>query len=258
MGVFSATSVTYKIIMKKPVRISIPTPCHENWQDMKPVERGRFCDSCQKKVHDFTASPDKVILEAFAKDSRLCGRFRVDQLDRELIIPKEKSTIWTAVSAAVISFLALGNYPASAQEPVSTEQHENENYALGKYAAAPQKMIVSGVVSDEGGPLPGANITITGKESQVSADIDGFYQIEVIPGEVLEFQFAGYDTQRITVSVNNSINVILSYDARPTQTGSYGYIKINPVPQQTNTTDCMTENRTFFGRIFQRIGNLFK
>lgn len=35
-------------------RIQLPQPCHENWENMVPNEKGRFCDNCNKTVHDLT------------------------------------------------------------------------------------------------------------------------------------------------------------------------------------------------------------
>lgn len=36
----------------KSYTIQIPTSCQEKWDEMLPVEQGRFCLSCQKKVID--------------------------------------------------------------------------------------------------------------------------------------------------------------------------------------------------------------
>lgn len=83
---------------------------------MTPADRGRFCASCQKQVFDFTYSSDREIAAALKKGST-CGRFYNHQLNRDLIISKEKNTLWIAASAAVVSFFTLGSEAAKAQEP---------------------------------------------------------------------------------------------------------------------------------------------
>ncbi len=35
--------------------IEIPEPCHADWEAMRPEDKGRFCSSCNKKVHDLSA-----------------------------------------------------------------------------------------------------------------------------------------------------------------------------------------------------------
>lgn len=67
--------------MNKP-HISIPKPCHENWDGMHPREQGRHCDACDKTVIDFTDKSEKEIGEYFSEhaDKRICGHFRKSQL----------------------------------------------------------------------------------------------------------------------------------------------------------------------------------
>jgi len=78
--------------MSKKLQLQIPTPCHENWENMTPAVRGRFCASCQKQVVDFSNMSDREIAVFFKKPSMgsVCGRFMEDQLSRDIEIPKKR------------------------------------------------------------------------------------------------------------------------------------------------------------------------
>lgn len=72
----------------KKFSLSVAEPCHQNWQDMTPGQKGRFCASCQKTVVDFTTMNDREIAEFFkTKKGNTCGRFYNDQLNREIVVP---------------------------------------------------------------------------------------------------------------------------------------------------------------------------
>lgn len=62
--------------------ISIPTPCHEKWNEMSPNEKGAFCNVCSKTVVDFTSLSDEEVKNYFFQNGqhKTCGRFRNDQL----------------------------------------------------------------------------------------------------------------------------------------------------------------------------------
>ncbi|MGE8555755.1 MAG: hypothetical protein ACN6OB_17690 [Chryseobacterium jejuense] len=62
------------------MKITIPKPCHENWDNMSPDEKGRFCSVCSKTVHDFTSFSDEELIGSFNVNNNICGRFREDQL----------------------------------------------------------------------------------------------------------------------------------------------------------------------------------
>ena len=51
--------------MSKKFQLQIPEPCHESWEKMNPVEQGRFCNSCQKAVIDFTGMSDAQLNRLF-------------------------------------------------------------------------------------------------------------------------------------------------------------------------------------------------
>ncbi|WP_347923077.1 energy transducer TonB [Pontimicrobium sp. SW4] len=69
--------------MKNYYSISIPKPCHEDWNTMTPKEKGRFCDSCSKTVIDFTNMRTHEIQDFIIKNknNRICGHFKQTQLD---------------------------------------------------------------------------------------------------------------------------------------------------------------------------------
>lgn len=80
----------------KNYKITIPKPCHEDWNAMTPKEKGRFCSSCAKTVVDFTEKSKKEIQDFFNtnKNKKVCGHFNRKQLDSIVIqIPESVFTI---------------------------------------------------------------------------------------------------------------------------------------------------------------------
>jgi hypothetical protein len=83
--------LTNETSLMKKINLSIPKPCHENWNAMTPSEKGKFCGSCQKTVIDFTEMSDRQIAEFFKKPpSSVCGRVYNDQLHRDIVIPRKR------------------------------------------------------------------------------------------------------------------------------------------------------------------------
>lgn len=77
-----------------------------------------------------------------------------------------------------------------------------------------QPNIITGFVSDETGPLPGASIFIKGTSKSAQTDMDGKFSIEALKGEQLEISFIGYESQDIKVGTSNTIgNITLSADS---------------------------------------------
>ncbi|GGF01772.1 hypothetical protein [Flavobacterium limi] len=74
-------------------KISIPKPCNENWNSMSPDKNGRFCNSCNKTVIDFTKMNKQEIQQYFAENSgkeRICGHFKLNQIQTQESIKYDK------------------------------------------------------------------------------------------------------------------------------------------------------------------------
>jgi TonB-dependent starch-binding outer membrane protein SusC len=77
-----------------------------------------------------------------------------------------------------------------------------------------QKIQISGIVSDEGGPLLGVNVIVKGTKTGSVTDFDGNYTIAVENNKaVLVFSYIGYATKDVPVGNQTTLNVILEADA---------------------------------------------
>lgn len=94
----------------------------------------------------------------------------------------------------------LINY-ASYSEEVITK-------TLGFYAF--QERTITGTVTSDGVPLPGATVSIAGTQMGTQTDELGKFVIKASQGDVLEISFLGKDTKTVTVGAGNVINVVLT------------------------------------------------
>ena len=72
---------------------------------------------------------------------------------------------------------------------------------------------ITGNVSDDLGPVAGANILIQGTSTGTQTDFDGNFTIEAASQDVLVISYIGYATQNVTVGNQTTINVRLAEDA---------------------------------------------
>jgi CarboxypepD_reg-like domain len=197
--------------------LSIPNPCSENWNNMTPQEKGRFCDTCQKCVVDFTALSDAAVLDYFNKNNnKICGRFDKRQLDRVLIINDKRfqKRFNIAASLLFLSSLGFGNIVKNdAVLPLKVLQFEVKNAALESQNRFPTDSISNDKIKIEGKiyttenpkePLIGATILLKGTLIGIITDIEGEF-VFTIPKEslidgILIFSCIGYNTQELELS----------------------------------------------------------
>lgn len=227
--------------MNPKINISIPKPCHENWQEMTVAEKGRFCNSCQKTVYDFTQLSDRQIIQKINLEPNSCGRFLSTQLNKDLQLPKEKSSIWIAGVSGILSFLSIGNQEVFAQEKVKTEQTPEKSNAEKSTdnTLSNSEIQINGIVLDQDMPFPGVSVMIKGKSIGTQTDFDGSFSITANKGDELEFSYIGMKNKSIVVNSNKKISIIME-------------------PDHMLLGEVVVVRKTFFGRIFHSIGNIFR
>jgi len=230
--------------LSNKINISIPKPCHENWEAMTPEDKGRFCSVCTKTVFDFTKASDKEIIEHLNKDATTCGRFVSSQLNRDLIITKEKSSYWIIATATLFSFLGIGSqtaYSQVKQDTILTDKKLNKNIIN----TTNNPITITGIVSDDLGPIAGVNVVVKGTTKGTATDFDGKYSIEAHEGDNLVFNFIGFKTYETIIDFKSTtINVIMIEDGNLVSTG---IVLIGGI-----------KRKTFFGRQIQKVRNWFR
>lgn len=72
---------------------------------------------------------------------------------------------------------------------------------------------ISGKVTDNVGPVPGASVILKGTTNGTSTDFDGNYTIKNVPSDgILVFSYLGYKTKEVKINNSKQINVTLEQD----------------------------------------------
>lgn len=132
----------------KPIQIIIPNPCHQSWDEMTPQGQGRHCAHCQKVVTDFTGWSDTALYEFISKnkDVKFCGRFRAEQVNRNIVPQQPHSRLYR-------TFIALG---LTVLFTHVSNIHAKAPLLIQEYSASVSE------INDEVPPVGNDTITVTG------------------------------------------------------------------------------------------------
>lgn len=126
---------------QKYLAIKVAEPCHENWENMQTAEKGRFCNSCQKTVIDFTKMSAGELIgffeqlsqksEAKGEKPSICGRINKAQSGRLFALPNVELSHyqpsqwrkWAAMIA--LSTSLLGSASVQATNIVSPQRYSH-------------------------------------------------------------------------------------------------------------------------------------
>lgn len=134
----------------KTFAISIPKPCHEDWNKMTPDAKGAFCGSCQKTVYDFSDKTDEEIISVFEKEEKgkVCGRFAPAQLSRPVVTFGNVSSTNRLAVFLYALLLAFGATLFSGADAFAQEvKGEMKVKVMGKMAMRPVEPVTE-IVND--------------------------------------------------------------------------------------------------------------
>ena len=199
--------------MNQKTTLSINTPCSEKFNNFTSTEKGGFCNSCQKEVIDFRNWTDKEVAIHFKNTTqKTCGYFRDEQLksyDNDTIPLKTNRYRFLNAGIASVSLLSLLSFNSAfgqTKEKPTTIQTENKNKER-ELESQSEGIIVKGIISDEMGPLVGANVALKNSKVGVATNFEGEFTfpqpLEV--GAILVVSYVGFESQEFKVSAKNNI-----------------------------------------------------
>ena len=230
--------------MSRNLQLQIPEPCHESWEKMTSVEQGRFCNSCQKAVVDFTGMSDAQLVSFFKKPSTgsICGRFNNDQLGREFSMPGKRMP-WLRYFLQLFIPAVLVSMKAKSQgKPVllgdtvlvdSGRKLTAETCQPNKKANGTCK-ITGRLVDEKGLAISSASVIIKGTRWGTLSDAEGKFSLLPIGDKgstTLVFSAIGYASKEMTIE-SSKTDTMCNVDLVPLDVASTGYILITRSPKK--------------------------
>jgi len=198
----------------KQVQLSIPEPCHQDWNEMTPTQQGRHCSACAKQVIDFTAMNDTEVLNYFSniKNEKVCGRAYPDQLERAITKPKEikRKPFWHWNYITMLFLFFSKNSAAKIHGGILLKTTKTDPYKVllqnlpfkSSIASLIIEEPIRGVIRDiDGNPVAFACIKLKGADKGIFADNNGHYSIKInTKYDVLEISGVGYETKEVAIA----------------------------------------------------------
>lgn len=195
-------------IMQPIKSISIPQPCHQNWNQMAPVDQGRHCMQCSKTVTDFTTMTNTEIINYFARHGNVCGRFGETQLaglNSYLAVEEQPRFSWKkmAIAAAITGLFTTAN--ANAQRILG-------KVAVSQSVKSPKAILVGDTIiyttvkgkivdGNDSTALPGVTVRVKGTTIGTVTNPDGGFMLRVpSTADTLLISFVGFQSYEAKVS----------------------------------------------------------
>ena len=208
----------------------ILVPCQEDWNKMEKKDNGRYCDSCEKIVVDFSNMSNQEMVEYFQNaGGNICGKIQKNRLENNSAEVKH-SNRWASTFKTLgllLSGLLIGGEVNGQTTEIdhsdSCETTVKINYIVGNIEYIPNNDKITysrklwGIVLDENGiPLTGVKILPKAPVIGTQTDKNGHFVVNVPPVPsgtpvALEVSLAGYEKIEIAPKKNEwqSLRIIL-------------------------------------------------
>ncbi len=192
------------------IQISIPKPCHENWNTMTTAEQGRYCGVCAKVVVDFGSMTDAEVLNFFNKATieKICGSAYPDQLNRAIGTLKPAKPFrlkyWN-YAAALFLFFAKSKSAKAQLGVMAVTYSKTPTKPTNKNATIKGK-----IIDEYGNPIAFASIKVVKTNISISADSSGNFTFKGYRNaDSITVSALGYTTKNISLMHLNNYNITL-------------------------------------------------
>lgn len=173
-------------------KLKIAEPCHENWNEMTAIDKGKHCAVCAKQVIDFTQNSREEIVNYLEQTKgQTCGRFKCGQIDiygtEAKSASKPSVSFFKAIAASVLAAFGIGSNTIIAQS--------GEHFEMGDVVAEPIEIITSnthniallGTIKSHGSIVENAKVSVysNGKLlKSIRTKTDGRYSFQWDKGKL--------------------------------------------------------------------------
>jgi hypothetical protein len=188
----------------KQKSIAINKPCQENWEQMIPSERGRFCNLCSKNVIDFTTLNSIEITQIIKNTKgKICAKVTQQQLNTPLLFQNSNTEFKLPYSnftsgvliATALTFVTNTNAENNniSSEFILNQNSEDLNQKHTSESSVTQNetnttQLIKGIIKDENGQyIENAKISLVTVDTMIStySRNDGSFYLE-IPENIID------------------------------------------------------------------------
>ena len=185
------------------MKVNIPNPCFEKYENMSPTELGRMCKVCNTEVVDFTNWETKDIVAYIQKSNqKVCGRVDISASN-----PKYNWSKFAATLLAIGSLGSITNLSTASASDYSPIVQENQK----------KDSITFIILNQKNSPMPevrirnnyNGQIWISNKDGKVTLPISS-------TTETYKILILGYLPQEIKVNkkkANRTIKIVMEEES---------------------------------------------
>ena len=223
--------------MKKAITIRIPEPCHEDWNQMTPTDKGKFCRVCTKEVFDFTQVTDEELVKRVHNNEKICGRFKSSQINREMKLERKSGFSLAPFAASfLLPFTLLASTKTNTNAKSSNLQGKSYSSlnisSLNRIDFDKIQVITQGKIVDENGkPLINVAVSVKGTDKKEFSGLKGDYLIRSANDEILVIKKEGFISQEIKLKrKSETINIVLKKEINVLVTGKVAIYNLDIYP----------------------------